>query len=260
MKPLFFFFTFIGYIAAFAQNNATVAVLDFENKALLKDATMQRVAGKVREALSAAHGCVALDRWLIDTMMAAQGNKQLLKCTDESCLFAIGHLLSVDLVVTGSITKQEKRYCVSAELVDIKNNIVAGYAQTFTTNFHDTAMARVSTQLVHIFLELANTKKPVVSTVAGAQPRIQKQNVLNSAANDSGRGAGGHDKPDGHKKKPGISELFVWVPVAAVVLGGAAAGIYFLGMKHAPANPPDNTISLDDAPKHPTNGIGKAVP
>jgi hypothetical protein len=243
MKYLFFIIALS--LAASAQNNGTVAVLDFENKAVLKDLTMQRVTGKIREEFTAKHGYVALDRWLIDTMMGSQGNKQLLKCTDESCLFAIGHLLSVDLVVNGSITKVNRRYCISAELVDVKNNIAAGNAQTYAIDFYDTTVARASHELVNKLFELVNAKKAVPSSVAGNQPPGQKQDVLNNTTEE-----GNH-----HKRKPGLTKLFIWVPVAAVVLGGAAAGIYYLALKHAPASPPDNDISIDDAPKHPTSGV-----
>ena len=255
MKKAFYLFIILLDLATYAQSNETIAILDFENKAELKDITMQRVAGKIRQEFSSRVAYVLLDRWLIDTMISAQGTKQLLKCIDESCLFAIGHLLSVNLVLSGSITKLDRQYCISADLVDISNNIASGYTESFLLDFKDTTIAAVMHKLVNKLLELRNEKKVAISNLTNNQYLKQKQNNLNSNTIDSGQGKPLNKTSDKIIKKTSLTNKIIWVPVAAVVLGGAAAGIYFYKNKHTSGNATNNDISLDDEPKHPGTAL-----
>jgi hypothetical protein len=243
-------------LAAFAQTNGTIAILDFENKALLKDATIQRVGDKIRQEFANKGDYVVFDRWLIDTMISARGNKQLLKCTDESCLFAIGHLISADLVLGGSITKQNRRYCISADLVDIKSNIASGNTQSFVIDFYDTTVASAADELVNRLLELRNAKKVMPSNAANTRSSMQNQNIMKHPAVDSGQG-GPLNKTT---KKSGLSKSLFWAPVAAVVIGAAAAGIYYFKKKQIGSGSADNDISLDDAPMHPGTGFISKAP
>ena len=256
MKKAFLILLFALNLAAFAQTNGTIAILDFENKALLKDATIQRVGDKIRQEFANKGDYVVLDRWLIDTMISARGNKQLLKCTDESCLFAIGHLINADLVLGGSITKQNRRYCISADLVDIKSNIASGNTQSFVIDFYDTTVASAAGELVNRLLDLKNAKKVMPSNTANNQASMQNQNVMKHPAVDSGQGV----PLNKTTKKSGLSKSLFWVPVAAVVIGAAAAGLYYFKKKQASNGPADNDISLDDAPKHPGTSFKSGAP
>jgi hypothetical protein len=192
--------------------------------------------------------------------MSTQGNKQLLKCTDESCLFAIGHLLSVDLVLSGSISKSDRRYCISAELVDIKNNISTGYVQSFVMDFYDSTVVKVSHELINKLLELKSAKKVVASNVSNDQSTGQNQQIFNHSAVASRQGKPSNQTTNNGAKKSSLVKTLIWVPVAAVVLGGAAAGMFYFKSKHATGSPADNDISLDDAPKHPGTSFKSGAP
>jgi hypothetical protein len=216
---------------------------------------MKSVLEKIRREFIPVKNYVVFDRWLIDTIMNAQGNKQLLKCTEESCLFAIGHLLSVDLVLSGFITKQNGKYCINADLVDIKNNIASGYMQRFVFDFYDTTLISVSRELVKQLLDERKTKRDISSNAPSAKENEHKPTIPSTDNVDTRvvKVSRNNMIPE-HGKKATLNKRLFWVPVAAVVVGAAVAGAYYY-MSKAPTTstiePVDNDISLDDAPKHP---------
>jgi len=239
---------FLLFIGAFcrlaAQTPPTIAVLDFENKAILKDLTINRISDKIINEFSAKGEYIVYDRKLIDTMMSGQGTKNLLKCREESCLFAIGHLLGVDLVLSGSISKQNKQYMIYADLIDIKNNTAMGSVKTVIANFYDSTFQKSFPGMVAKLFELIKNKEIKNALLRATQAGIDKR--ANAGAMDSTNNR--------NHKKAGSIKGVLWSSISIAVLGGAGAAAYYYKYKRKkPDNnsPIDDDILLDDAPTHP---------
>ncbi|MDD5674483.1 MAG: hypothetical protein PHC61_09980 [Chitinivibrionales bacterium] len=223
-----------------AQSSKTIAFLDLENKSNIKDVTMQRVWNRIAKGFSANTEFIVYERWMIDTMLAAQSNTKILECKDEQCLFAIGHLLSVDFVLSGAVSKQKSHYMISLKLVDIKNNIVAGSSETMLNDFFEATLLQTVPGMIKSFVAAINdqeNKKTYLKTLLSKEPASQP------AAPDKSK------EPEQKKEtKSFVSKPLFWVSASAVLAGGAAVGVYLLLFKGSQA--PNTGISLGDAPNH----------
>jgi hypothetical protein len=224
-----------------AQSTRTIAILDLENKANVKPVTINRVADRITKEFSAKKEFIVYEHWMIDTMLAAQSNMKILECKDEQCLFAIGHLLSVDVVINGAVSRQNKQYMISLQLVDIKNNKIAGVSEIAVKDFYDATLSTSIPELLKkivALMEVQNQKSPNEKTIASQEkPRQPRSNEQTK------------DSSQSKTNRSVVSKPAFWIPVSAVLVGGAVAGYYFLKSGKT-GNSGLEEISLGDAPGH----------
>jgi hypothetical protein len=242
----FFLIIIATFSSIVSQTYPTIAILDLENKALLKDITMQRVDNKFLNELSAKGDFIIFVPDMIDTILSSQGNKNILNCRYESCLFQIGHLLNVDFVLNGSITKQNRRFFISIEMIDIKNNVAVGSTDGIVADFYDSTLQKTIPAMVTQLFGKKETK--VIKSIHlhtkqtdTTEQNIEKTPVMYSTKKEK-------------KKKNKLSKSILWIPVSAVIISGTVAAVYYFKFKHnnnTNGNLSDDEISTDDAPQHP---------
>ncbi len=109
----------------------------------------------VLDALLNRHGIRALGPSDIKSLLSVDAQKQLLGCSDASCMATLGGAVNADLVVTGQVGRLGKLYVVTLKLLDAKDAKL---------------LARSSAQLKHLE-EAAKVVGPLVDKLVGAPAR-----------------------------------------------------------------------------------------
>jgi hypothetical protein len=236
---LFLFFILFPISILFAQNQETIAILDFQTQNSIAANQARYVSGVLGKQFNATGNFIVLEKWMIDTVLAEQGFNSNHACASEQCLIAIGHLLTVKKVLGGTILKKGGYVELSALMIDVDANALVNSA-TVTV---PVAQKRITEQNVTALFRALMTKPAAKRN----NPPANSQNMVSSAKADVSISP---PKKPAHEtsllKKKGF-----WMTASACVVGAAAVSVYYLlfaskGMGSAP----DTGISLGDAPSH----------
>jgi TolB-like protein len=224
-----------------AQSNMTIAILDLENKAHLKETTLTRVWDKIAKEFSSKKEYIVYERWMVDTLIAEQSNVKMLACRDEQCLFAIGHLLSVNFVLSGSISVRNDAYLVSLQLIDIKNNVSAGLLEKPIPDFYEATLTRDIPKMTNELLVAIQKQDRNLSKTAVVEP---EKNLSSSSSTELSS-----EVPEKKVHRSFLSKPGFLIPLSAVLAGGAVAGYLFLKSEKT-GNEGPTDVPLTDAPSH----------
>jgi hypothetical protein len=204
----------------------TVAVLNFQNSKSISPQEALIASDRLCEIFKNRSDVVLLESWLVDTMASAQGSLQLLQCRDESCLLAIGHLLVVDFIINGTITKKNNSFDITIVSIDIKKN---------------TAMPPL-----HFTVNTLENLRDVFSSVPGT---LLDNNPVSVIKEESASPV-----PVITHRKSKFLKNFIIVTVAIALIGGAAGGGYYYYQNHHSSQPegPAGDVPMDNLPVHPT--------
>jgi hypothetical protein len=121
-------FALLPFRASAAEKPAkkiSIAVLDFETKEGVSKSLQVPVTDKLSEELFNTGKYRLLDRKNVQTILHQQG---INSCTSSDCAVEVGQLLSVDKIVTGSISKIKDVYMVNASMTNVGTGEVDGIA------------------------------------------------------------------------------------------------------------------------------------
>ncbi len=225
-----------------SQESTIIAALNFENKSILKDNTVLKVSTFFRKKIAEDSKAMVFDSWMIDTIISTQGNPELLKCRENSCLLAIGYLLVVDVVINGEILSDRKGYTISLNAVDVKSNSVFRPVKQTIKKFNRASVEMAVGILAEEIMQRISSND-VISTESGAAA-LQAGKTRNRAST--------------REKSPVLKRLLIGTAAVAVI-GGAIGGYSYYqstndgspgGGDNPPAIVPED-IPLTDLPKHP---------
>ena len=158
----------------------------------------------VLDALLNRHGIRALGPSDIKSLLSVDAQKQLLGCSDASCMATLGGAVNADLVVTGQVGRLGKLYVVTLKLLDAKDAKL---------------LARSSAQLKHLE-DAAKVVGPLVDKLVGA-PARQAQHLAILGASQPAKTA-----MDPRRFCPRVTKYFDQLagePYAASLVKGRAA-------------------------------------
>lgn len=204
----------------------TVAVLNFQNSKSISPQEALIASDQLCEIFKNRSDVVLLESWLIDTMASAQGSLQLLQCRDESCLLAIGHLLVVDIIINGTITKKNDAFDIIIVPIDIKKN---------------TAMPPL-----HFTVNTLKNVRDAFSSVPGTLIDSNPVSVI--------KGETASQAPVITHRKSRFFKKFIIVTATIALIGGAAGGGYYYYQNNNSSQPdgPAGDVPMENLPVHPT--------
>jgi hypothetical protein len=236
---LFLFFILFPIFILFAQNQETIAILDFQTQNSVSRTQARFVSDCLGKHFNATGKFIVLEKWMIDTVLAEQGFNSSKACASEQCLIAIGHLLTVKKVLGGTILKKGGSVELSAMMIDVDANVLENTATVAVP----VAQKRITDQNVIALFRALSTKPVVKKNIAPAH----SENMSSSAEADVPISS---DKKTSHKQSLAKKKGF-WMTASACVVGVAAVSAYYLLLASKGAgNAPDTGISLGDAPSH----------
>lgn len=116
-----------------AEPEIAVAVMEFASKGGIEAQKMDALSDMLANAIRRSGNYRVVGKSDIRAALALEEQKQLLGCSDDSCLAEIGGALGVRWVVVGNISLFGKTYLLNLKVVDVARiSVVAGLSQKIT--------------------------------------------------------------------------------------------------------------------------------
>ena len=161
---------------AFAQASGTVehateascsmAVLDLKPGDGFSDQAAATLTDFVSSAVAKHSPCSVLSRNEIRAVLSYEAEKQLIGCTDDSCMAELGGALGVDYLIVGSVSKMGESTMLSLKQIDLATIKV-------TRRFTDTSLG--IDEEIAAFTTWMATRLAAGDEVAGPKPVIKER-------------------------------------------------------------------------------------
>ncbi|MBN2520088.1 MAG: PD40 domain-containing protein [Bacteroidales bacterium] len=123
-------------IASITRNKKNIAIMDLESGVISKNDILA-LNNRFRSEVFKCGKFVVLERERINDILNEQGF-QLSGCTSDDCLIEVGKLLSVELIVGGSVNKVGQIFSIDIRLIDVESGrILAVSTEDFKGNIED---------------------------------------------------------------------------------------------------------------------------
>jgi TolB-like protein len=116
-----------------AEPEIAVAVMEFASKGGIEAQKMDALSDMLANAIRRSGNYRVVGKSDIRAALALEEQKQLLGCSDDSCLAEIGGALGVRWVVVGNISLFGKTYLLNLKVIDVARiSVLAGLSQKIT--------------------------------------------------------------------------------------------------------------------------------
>jgi len=115
---LFYILLLSSHLLAQDQVKTNVAVLDFESQDISLSAN-KALSNIVRKELIHVGNFNVIDRGNMEQILKEQGFQQT-GCTSQECIIAVGRLLGVNKIISGSISKLGQMFIIDLQLTDVE--------------------------------------------------------------------------------------------------------------------------------------------
>jgi TolB-like protein len=194
--------------AARPQKALTIAVNDFSAEGI-QPSEARIISERLRSELLKTDQFRVMERGEMENILKEQGFQISGSCSDQSCLVEVGQLLGVQQMVAGSIGKIGSLYTITARMIDIRSGEILFMINEDVRGGLDevlrSATATVASRVAENYRQEsapAVAAAPASSSKSAAAPRAKAEKTPRT-------------------KKPLLGRPLFWVPVGAVVAGGA---------------------------------------
>ena len=105
------------------QQKQSIALLDFEFKGISQEEA-GIITDRFRAYLVNADKFKVMERSNMDKIFKEQGFQQTEYCNTSECEIKIGQLLSVDLIITGSVSRTGNLFSINATIIDVQTGLI----------------------------------------------------------------------------------------------------------------------------------------
>jgi len=116
----FIFVVLCWAIASFGKD--VIAVINLENTGGVSNGTVKEITSSIYSSVKKLNKHIVLEKKIVDTLLVAQGFSATNKCSQEQCLTAMGHLISVKKIIGGSIERKKAKTVVTLLYVDVNSS------------------------------------------------------------------------------------------------------------------------------------------
>ena len=202
-KWIFLIFIYLSILFGEEQEKMLIAVNDFANEGITAS-EVRILTDRLRSELIMSEKFRVFERNEMDRILKEQGFQQSGACDDRSCLVEIGQLLGAQRMISGTMGYIGKLYTITARMIDVKTGEIL-----FSVN--------VDCNKCDMNVLLTESIKKVAQQIIDKSFPDETKPVTDLSRQQT---------EDQTKKKPLIKKAAFWIPVGAVVIGGAAVAGY----------------------------------
>lgn len=105
----------------------------------------------------------------ITAMLGLEQQRQLVQCSDESCMAEIGNALGVDILVTSSLGKLGNKFVINVKVIK-PDEVRVLRRETFTVAGDEAALIEVVPRIANVILDQQQAAPPVADVAAATPP------------------------------------------------------------------------------------------
>jgi TolB-like protein len=126
-RPVFHVFLFLFSVSFAFAEKIPIAVIDLDAQGVEKS-TAAVVTERLRSELVVVSVFRVMERAQMENILKEQGFQQTGACSDNQCLVAVGQVLGVKRMITGSVGKVGDLYSLTLRIIDVATGEILGVA------------------------------------------------------------------------------------------------------------------------------------